>query len=129
MMNNNLKMYVYSGKCRQGECGKNTSLKDVNGDSLFVGDIVITSTIDGNGICSNNELTVVVSDKYTTYSNGIHKSKENDIIYFVMGIKNVDFMGKDKEEWIVKKVKSFSDVIDGEHWREYGFNYKQEQKQ
>ncbi len=40
-----------------------------------------------------------------------------------MGIKNVDFMGADSEKWIVKKVKSFEDVIAGEHWKDFGFSY------
>ena len=40
-----------------------------------------------------------------------------------MGIKNVDFMGADSEKWIDKKVKSFEDVIAGEHWKDFGFSY------
>lgn len=115
-------MYIYSGQCRQGDCGDSTGLKDFTGEDLFVGDIVITSTIDKYGICNNNGLTVVVSTKYTPYSDGTHKINDN-VKYFVMGIKNVDFMGKDSEKWIVKKVKSFSDCIDGEKWKDYGFHY------
>lgn len=116
-------VFVYSGKCRQGDVGEPTSLKDFTGADLFVGDIVIISTIDEFGICSNNGLTVVVSDKYTTYSNGEHRIKEGEVEHFVMGIKSVDFMGKDAEKWIVKRVKSFKDVIVGEHWTDYGFSY------
>ena len=96
---------------------------DVSGQVLFVGDIVITSTIDKMGICSNNGLTVVVSDRYKTFSDGTHEEKENDIKYYIMGIKNIDIM--QKSDWIVKRVKSNEDVINGEHWRDFGFNYKE----
>lgn len=119
-------VFVYSGKCREGDVGEPTSLKDFTGEQLFVGDIVITSTIDDFGICNNNGLTVVVSDKYTSVNCGTHtehRIKEGEVEHFVMGIKSVDFMGKDAEKWIVKRVKSFKDVIAGEHWKDYGFSY------
>ena len=32
-------------------------------------------------------------------------------------------MGSDSEKWIVKRVKSFEDVIAGEKWKDYRFNY------
>jgi hypothetical protein len=115
--------FVLSGKCRIGDVGEPTHLKDFTGKDLFVGDIVITSVIDKFGICDNTGLTVVCSDKWTSYHDGTHIEKDGEIEYFVMGIKNVDFMGADSEEWIVKKVKSFEDVIAGEHWKDFGFSY------
>lgn len=114
-------MYVYSGKCKEGDCGEETPLLDHTGKKLYVGDIVITSTIDSLGICRNCGLSVVVSTKYTSYSDGTHKINEN-VKYFVMGIKNVDFMNS--EEWIVTKVKDHSNCVNGENWDDYGFNYK-----
>jgi len=114
-------LYVYSGECKLGKIGELTALKDFTQQDLFVGDIVITSTIDKYGICYNNGLTVVVSDEY----NNKLVSEENwGNGHFVMGIKNVDFMGKDADTWIVKRVKSFKDVIVGENWSDYGFNYR-----
>jgi hypothetical protein len=114
-------VYVYSGECKLGKIGEPTVLKDFAQQDLFVGDIVITSTIDKYGICYNNGLSVVVSDEY----NNKLVSEENwGNCHFVMGIKNVDFMGKDAETWIVKRVKSFKDVVIGEHWSDYGFNYR-----
>ena len=115
--------FVLSGDCRIGDVGEPTPLIDNAGNQLFVGDIVITSTIDKTGICSNNGLTVVCSDKWTSYTDGSHIAKQEPFEYFVMGIKNVDFMGADSEHWIVNRVKSFSDVIHGEHWPEFGFRY------
>jgi hypothetical protein len=41
-----------------------------------------------------------------------------------MGIKNIDFMEKNGDKWIVKKVKDWNNCIDGENWEEYKFNYK-----
>ena len=120
-------VFVYSGVCRQGTLGMETSLNDVTGEKLYVGDIVMTSTIDEFGICSNNGLTVVVSDEFRSVNNGKETEyipKEGQIEYFVMGIKNVDFMNADSEKWIVKKLKSFKDVVNGEKWTDFGFNYK-----
>lgn len=113
-------VFVYSGKCKLGQVGEPTSLKDFTGEDLFVGDIVITSCVDDFGICSNNGLTVVVSDEY---NNKLIAEEHWGNSHFVMGIKSVDFMGKDAEKWIVKRVKSFKDVVVGEHWRDYGFSY------
>ncbi len=115
--------FVLSGKCRIGDIGEPTPLKDISNNDLFVGDIVITSVIDEFGICNNCGLSVVCSDKWTSYSNGEHIAKEGDIEYFVMGIKNIDFMGRDSNKWMVQRVKSFNDVIVGEHWEDYGFSY------
>lgn len=115
--------FILSGESRIGDVGEATLLKDFTDKDLFVGDIVIVSTIDSMGIYDNYGLSVVCSDKWTSYSDGTHVAKEGNIEYFVMGIKNVDFMGKDSERWIVKRVKSFKDVIAGEHWEDYGFSY------
>jgi len=119
-------MYIYSGECRQGTCGDKTGLKDFSGKELFVGDIVMSSIIDKMGICDNHGLSAVVSDRWQSYSDGSNIEKENNIEYFVMGIKSIDFMVKDSEEWIVKKLKDWTDCIDGEHWKEYGFSYKKD---
>ena len=115
--------FILSGNCRLGDVGEQTPLIDSAGNELFVGDIVITSIINEFGICSNNGLTVVCSDKWTSYTDGSHVAKNEDVKYFVMGIRNVNFMGADSDNWIVNRVKSFSDVIPGEHWPEFGFSY------
>lgn len=119
-------MFVYSGKCRMGNCGEVTPLIDNFDNPLFVGDIVIISTINETGICENYGLTVVVSDRYQTFNNNTYfVEREGNVEYFVMGIKDVNFMSVDTK-WIVKKLKSFEDVIDKEHWKDYGFNYKKD---
>jgi len=117
-------IYVYSGNCRQGDVGEATPLKDIGDNRLFIGDIVIVSNVDKFGICDNVGLSVVCSDKYTSYNDGTHLVKDGKIDYFIMGIKNVDFMGADSDKWVVKLVKSHKDVISGEKWENFGFNYQ-----
>jgi hypothetical protein len=123
-------MYIYSGKCRLGKVGEPTNLTTTSESPLCVGDIVITSTIDEFGICSNNGLTAVVSDKYTTFQTGKdehrHDEKQGETEYFIMGIKGVDYMDKDYDKWHVALVKSHKEVIPGEHWDGFGFNYKED---
>lgn len=113
-------LYLYSGKCRLGTVGQPTRFVDASGNSLFVGDIVVV-TDDDFGIIS---LTAVVSDEFTTYSNGLHIIKDGPVEHFVMGIKGVDL--DSPGTWTVRKVKDHSDVISGEHWESYGFSYKDE---
>lgn len=110
-------MFVYSGKCRLGKVGDETPFTDVHGNKLVVGDIVVIYTED----YTPENLTVVVSDEFVSFSDGTHKIKDGPIIPFVMGIAGVDL--NSPNEWRVLRVKSAADVIDGEHWKAYGFNY------
>lgn len=119
--------YVYSGKCRKGTLGQSTGITDIHGDLLRVGDIVITFRDDPLAAVPSG-LTVVVSDEWISYSNGVHEKKEN-FEFFVMGIKNSTIAkldDKNEKYWHVKRVKKWEDVIDGEHWSDYGFNYKKD---
>lgn len=113
-------MFVYSGDCRLGTVGDVTPFSDMFGNALFVGDIVITLT-DNH---MTGQLTAVVSDEFTSYSNGTHKIKEGPVEPFVMGIKSVDLATPGT--WSVMKLKDHSDVISGEHWQAYGFNFRNE---
>lgn len=99
-------MFIYSGKVKKGKCGESTDLYDYSGNELFVGDIVITSHKDD---IEAGSLTAVVQDN-------------EDGEYFIMGLKSIDF--DYDEEWSVRKLKDWKDVIDGEKWEDFGFNYK-----
>lgn len=119
--------YVYSGKVRMGTLGQQTGITDIYGDLLRVGDIVVTFKDDPLTSVPSG-LTVVVSDEWTSYSNGVHEQK-TEFEFFVMGIKKsiIAKLDDDNEEyWHVKRVKKWEDVIDGEHWSDYGFNYKKD---
>lgn len=102
-------MFIYSGKVNLGRCGEETHLRDCNDEPLYVGDIVITYV---EGDIYAGSLTAVVKDE-----DG----------FFVMGIKVTDFMDEDSE-WKVRKLKGWKQVIDGEKWEKFGFNYKLEAK-
>ena len=81
--------FILSGKCRIGDVGEPTPLKDFSDKDLFVGDIVIVSTIDSMGICDNHGLSVVCSDKWKSYSDGTHVAKEGKIKYFTFRDKKI----------------------------------------
>ena len=113
-------MFIYSGTCRDGICGTPTGKESSDGQPLFVGDIVVVMTRDKDGYVDffPDNLTAMVSNRFTSFSDGTHKEKEGDVEFFAMGIKD----GGDK--WHIMKLKDHSDVIDGENWQAYGFNYK-----
>ena len=102
-------MKVYSGKCEHGVCGRPTNLTDAVGKELFIGDIVVVTSRDG----VIHSLTVVMDAR----------PFDNTESPFIMGIASVD-IAKD-ESWRVDKVKGWEDVIDGENWKDFGFNYRQ----
>lgn len=111
--------YVYSGKCRQCEIGIPTGHVDIHGKELFTGDILLTFTDD----YTPSNLTVMVSDQYESYSDGTHKETGNTDPY-PMGIKRIWIdPEEDRSKWTVLKVKHWGDVVEGEHWSAYGFNY------
>jgi hypothetical protein len=115
-MNN--KTYIYSGQCRLCEVGRETAILDHKEEKLYTGDIVIIWT-EANCYIPKN-LTVVVSHDYENIHGCEPKFIKKDMP-FVMGIKNAKV---GPGEWWIAKVKSYKDVIDGEHWKEFGFSYK-----
>jgi hypothetical protein len=98
---------------------------DLYGRALHTGDIVIISHgeyigTDAETWTPSNGLTAVVADQYQSFSDGSVKLDNAKPEPFVMGIKGCGF---DAPDWHITIVKKFSDVIDGEHWASYGFNY------
>lgn len=123
------KIGVYSGKVFLGECGKKTDLLNIDGKPLYVGDIVINLAQHKYG---SPDLT-----SETCYCMSVVvENKTNDKLnkkYFVMGLSSVDINNHNidnyeykqgKTEWVIKRVKSFENVLDGEKWFDFGFNYK-----
>lgn len=107
-------MYVYSGKCRLCEVGVETDMVDRRGDNLFTGDIVVIWTEN-----YFSGMTVVVGNQFQSYTNGTHELLGFDE-KFIMGIKQVRL---EDGEWSVIRVKSFSEVVEGEHWASFGFSF------
>lgn len=119
-------MRVYSGECRQTDTGLPTGIRCLGGEELRTGDIVLL--FHQNESSSEpffHGLTVVTSDQWQSYSDGTHQEKDGELNFFVMGIKKVS-LNEDKE-WMVSRVKSHADVVNGEHWRNYGFNFREEE--
>lgn len=110
-------IYVYSGQCRLCEVGHPADARDINGKPLHTGDIVVIFTEN----YQPDTLTVVVRNDFTSYGNGQHVPQESSEA-FVMGIKSVPI--EDAGMWKVLKVKDYSDVVPGEHWSAWGFNYR-----
>ena len=107
-------MYIYSGNCRLGTIGTETDLKDVYGENLFIGDIVILFRED----TTPDILTAIVNDSFISYSDDSHVKKNGQSKSFAIGIKNAS-----PGQWSIKKVKIYKDVVDGEHWKDFGFRY------
>jgi hypothetical protein len=120
-----VKKFVYSGKCRLCECGKETGIYDTNGRKLFTGDIVTIFTEDGDGLVEQmaDHLTVVVDEGFKSYTDDQHVPQDSPGNPYIVGIK--DIIHPDKI-WRVIRVKEQADVVHGEHWRDFGFSYREE---
>lgn len=103
---------VFSGEVKMAECGELTPYFDMAGKQLRTGDIVVTFT----ELYVPDELTVVVKNQGNSW-----EAEFPD--FYVMGIASVPL--NEDGEWKVRKLKDHSDVIEGESWTAYGFNYKQ----
>ena len=109
-------MKIYSGQYEIGQCGLPTNLIDYHNEPLFVGDIIVMATVDSFGDAGFHGLSVIVEDKPEVCG------RTEDLGPFVMGLRSIDT--NTSKEWLIKKVKSWEDCVDGEHWKDYGFNYQ-----
>jgi len=126
----NKQMYVYCGECRQGTVGMQTDLVDVNGDPLYVGDMIVPCSIVNGDLASTLILTAVVSDEFHTFvttGGKEHRRKKGKIKFYIMGLEHASFNEKDKNGWRILRFKKHHEVVDGEKWRQFGFNYKLEE--
>ena len=125
-----VELAVFSGECLQGVCGIATGFFDMHDKPLFTGDIVQVYSVEswvtehGDLLSYMPEgLTAVVSDEWTSYMDGSFVRKSGCAEFFVMGIRDVDL--EEPGTWRVRKLKDFSDVVLGEHWKDYGFSYSE----
>ncbi len=124
-------MKIFSGECCLCDTGIPTGELDWNRNELYTGDIVQLwhgsyLNTDQEQWLPENGLTVIVANQYTTTiinHKVVHKLIDENPIPYTMGIKNIGVQGDD---WRVLRVKSHKDVINGEHWPEFGFNFKEE---
>ena len=123
------KLRIYSGECCMCDIGVPVGAKDFNDRDLHTGDIVIIyqESYIGTEFESwiQHGMTAVVSDQYKSFSDGSIKEKQGKPVPYVMGIYGCGF---DDSEWQIHIIKKYTDVIDGEHWKEFEFNYKADGK-
>ena len=127
ILGDDMTMRIYSGSCCFCDVGLPTGETDERGNELFSGDIV--QLWHGNYIGEDYEewlpvggLTAIVGKQYTTYSNAPMERNEGPTRLFTMGIADC---GIQSEEWKVTLVKSHRDIIPGERFIDYGFNYRE----
>ncbi len=119
-------MKIYSGSCCMCDVGIPTGEVDMHGKALFSGDIV--QLWHGNYIGTESEewlpssgLTAIVGNQYRSYSDGLTELLTDEPKLFTMGIAAC---GVQNEEWRVSLVKSHKDIIAGERFESFGFNYR-----
>ena len=122
-------MRIYSGSSCFCDTGIPTGEVDMHGNELFSGDIV--QLWHGSYIGEDCEewlpstgLTAIVCKQYTSYSDGTIEKNSGTIELFTMGIASVGVQGG---EWKVSLVKSHRDIIPGERFIDFGFNYRDDQ--
>ena len=98
---------IYSGEVCCGEVGKAAP------NGFHVGDIVMVYA--GSFIGTDAERW-----DYTGHLTAVVDAEDGP---FVMGIKSCGF---EHPEWRIELVKKYSDVVPGEKWPAYGFNYREE---
>jgi hypothetical protein len=118
-------LQIYSGECCLCDVGIPVGFNDYTGMPLHTGDIVLIYYVNYPDTdmesWDDSGMTAVVSNQYQSLSDGSIKAN-NDVKPFVMGIKDCGF---DSPEWRIKILKSHEDVISGENWKSYGFNYRE----
>jgi len=109
-------MILKSGECFQGEVGKPSGLTDVDGNDLYIGDIVLLLNLDDYDK-SHNRITCQCGLEYVCQNS---KDCNYDEDTFVMGIKssyqNHNGEITQDDDWKVFKVKSYEDIVVGEKW-------------
>lgn len=120
-------MRIYSGNCYLGTCGTPLGVVDVDGNGLFSGDIVVIWSDSGY---YKSDFRVCLYHEYEQTSSG-----EINIVDmcgpWIYGLKSVPLLenvGEREGEysgWNVLKMKSWEDVVDGEHWAALGINYRE----
>jgi|DEB0MinimDraft_10_1074344.scaffolds.fasta_scaffold16840_4 hypothetical protein len=120
------KMKIFSGDVCKCDVGIPTNELDMHGNRLHTGDIV--QLWHGEYIGEEFEqwlpssgLTAIVADQYKSYYGGKHVLINEYPKPFTMGIASC---GVQNKEWKVALVKSYKDIIPGERFPCYGFNYR-----
>jgi hypothetical protein len=108
------------------DVGLPTNQKDLQGEYLFSGDIVMLwhGSWLGTDIetwTARYKLTAIVGNQYQSYSDGTIKLLTNKPRLFTMGISSC---GIQNDEWKVSLAKSYRDIVPGEKYNNFRLNYK-----
>ena len=110
-------MKIYSGVCCLGVCGTGTEMYD---------DYCEWEELEGHdnfkavpNLCVGDQVVAVVRDAFTNTArdiSGVCVVVEREGRKFIMGLASIDFTSENDErkEWMIKKIKSWSDCVDGE---------------
>jgi hypothetical protein len=130
-------MFVYSGQCRFCKVGLPSPFVDLKGRRLFTGDIVTHYAEDEKGCPSRGleSLTVIVQDDFENVHGREPQFVGASRPAFVMGLAGCVPVKEPEDDetvlvsdtstvrWHLVRAKSFQDVIEGEHWKDFGFRY------
>ena len=119
-------MRIFSGSSCFCDTGIPANEKDIHGNELFSGDIVQLwhgeyLGTDVEEWMPSSGLTAIVGNQYQSYTDGTIKTLTKTPVLFTMGIAD---NGVQSEEWRVSLVKSHKDIIAGERFESFGFNYR-----
>lgn len=119
-------MKIYSGDCCMCDVGIPTKEKDMHGNELYSGDIV--QLWHGNFLDTEIEewlpssgITAIVGKQYQSFTDGTVELIADTPKLFTMGISTC---GVQNHEWKVALIKSHEDIIMGERFASFGFNFR-----
>jgi hypothetical protein len=131
-------LYIYSGKVRACQVGLSTPFIDAYEKPISTGDIVAVyhEGHDGHWEIGSDHFVVALAFHFDCYQGQEPIEKAEKETPFIMGYagcqprkepENTEtalISDTSKLVWHLVKVKGYEDVIHGEHWKEFGFNYQ-----
>lgn len=121
-----MSLKIFSGNCCMCDTGIPTGEKDIHGRELFTGDVVQLWHVNCEGtefeqMLPEDGLTAIVAEQYSSFQGKAPEVINENPTPFTMGIKAIGVQGG---KWRVSLVKSHKHVVVGEHFPQFGFNYK-----
>ena len=120
--------HLYSGNVFMGICGEPTNLSDSYGEELFVGDLLVVFSEEHKNILNMCGLEYVVNDSDSPFIMGLKGTHERKTEYYLDGDYSdetnydykIDYYVSNENsyelKWLIKKVKGYESVVNGECW-------------
>lgn len=134
-------MYIYTGQVKNCLTGLPTSFTDIHSKPVLTGDILVLfpESLNGSWGFPLDGLTVALAHDFECYQGKAPLEKSEKETPFIMGYRGcVPEVLSESEETIlvdpeyslsrfhIEVVKSYRDVISGEHWTDFGFRYEED---